>query len=200
MGGIIVQPLLAGLSTGLFCCLTCYPILMPLFVAEQRTWRQNLRGWLQFLAGRLTGYILLGALAGLLGEYLDSTVWHKVANIALMLVAVGMMIYAIGFWRPRRACCAPGPPRARSMPLVFGFLIGLRACPPVILSLTYVFTLQSMASGIIYFLIFFAATCIYLIPLLFAGWLGRMQEFRTAARFSAFLVGILFLIHAILRL
>ena len=66
--------------------------------------------------------------------------------------------------------------------------------------LTYVFTLQSMASGIIYFLLFFAATCIYLIPLLFAGWLGRMQEFRTAARFSAFLVGILFLIHAILRL
>ena len=86
------------------------------------------------------------------------------------------------------------------MPTTLGFLMGINVCPPFLLSLAYVFTLHSMAKGLVYFLVFFCATSLYFVPLLFVGWLGRMKEFRWAARASALAVGILFLVYGILRL
>ena len=32
----LLEPLLAGLSTGLFCCFSCVPVLAPVFAAEAR--------------------------------------------------------------------------------------------------------------------------------------------------------------------
>lgn len=200
MSGVVIEPLLAGLSTGLFCCLSCYPIMAPVLAAEDHSWRQILGRWLQFLGGRLMGYILFGALVGMLGERVGPGIWNTLATWALLLMSGWMILYALGFWRPRWSLCAAGSAQARTTPLLLGLLVGLRACPPMILSLTYVFMLHNMLKGILYFTIFFAATCLYLIPLLLVGRLGRVAEFRTAARVSTLLVGILFLIHAIVQL
>lgn len=195
MRDVILEPLLAGLSMGLFCCASCYPLLIPYFAAEARSTGATLRIWIQFILGRLAGYVLFGAAIGWLGERFDST-WLSLASAGgMMLMAALLISYAVGFRKPGWSCCAAGTRRGAAMPALFGFLLGLHACPPFLMSAAYVFTLHSMAKGIAYFLVFFCATSLYFIPLVFVGWLGRMAEFRRVARASALVVGTLFLAY-----
>ena len=200
MRALLIEAGLAGLSTGMFCCLTCYPFLAPVFAAEARSARRNLVVWLQFLLGRLAGYVLFGAAIGWLGERFASAWLDRVSILGLLLMALVLVFYAIGFRRPRWSFCAAGTPRAATAPLLLGFLLGLHICPPFLMSVAYVFTLHSTVKGILYFLVFFCATSVYLVPLLAVGWLGRMPEFRLAARLSALAVGLLFLVYGILKL
>ena len=64
MRDVVWEPLLAGLSTGVFCCIACYPVLAPVFAAENRSSGTTLRIWLRILLGRLAGYLLFGAATG----------------------------------------------------------------------------------------------------------------------------------------
>lgn len=195
MRDVILEPLLAGLSMGLFCCASCYPFLLPVFAAESRSARATAAVWFQFILGRLAGYVLFGAAIGWLGERFDSA-WLSMASAAGMMgMALLLVSYAVGFRKPGWSCCAAGTRRGAAMPALLGFLLGLHACPPFLMSAAYVFTLHSMAKGIVYFLVFFCATSLYFIPLAFVGWLGRMAEFRRVARASALLVGMLFLAY-----
>jgi sulfite exporter TauE/SafE len=200
MHDVILGPLLAGLSTGVFCCATCYPFLAPVFAAEDRGARATGKVWLQFLLGRLAGYVLFGAAIGWLGERFGGPALSLLSNLGMMLMAALLIFYAAGFRRPPGSFCAAGSRSAATTPALLGFLLGLHACPPFLMSVAYVFTLHSMLKGIVYFLVFFCATTVYLIPLLFVGLLGRMPEFRRAARASALAVGILFLVYGILKL
>lgn len=195
MRDVILEPLLAGLSMGLFCCVSCYPFLLPVFAAEARSARATLGLWIQFLLGRLAGYLLFGAAIGWLGERFDS-IWLSLASaVGMMLMALLLVSYAVGFRRPGWSCCAAGTRRGAAMPALLGLLLGLQACPPFLMSAAYVFTLHSTVKGLVYFFIFFCATSLYFIPLVFVGWLGRMAEFRQVARASALLVGTLFLAY-----
>ena len=195
MRDVILAPLLAGLSTGLFCCVTCYPVLAPVFAAENRPPKATLRVWLQFLLGRLAGYALFGAAIGWIGERCDA-VWLSLASSAgMMVLALVLIFYAVGFWRPAWSFCAAGTRRGAVAPAALGFLMGIQACPPFLLSVAYVLTLHSLLKGLAYFFVFFCATSVYLVPLLFVGLLGRMKEFRLAARAGALAVGALFLAH-----
>ena len=195
MRDVILEPLLAGLSTGLFCCATCYPVLLPVFAAERRSARATAAVWIQILLGRLAGYVLFGAAIGWLGERFDAA-WFSLASAAgLMATAALLLVYAAGFRKPKGACAADGPRRSAALPALLGFLLGLHVCPPFLMSAAYVFTLHSTAKGIAYFLVFFFATSTHFLPLAFAGVLGRMEEFRRVARASAWLVGTLFLAY-----
>lgn len=200
MHDVILEPLLAGLATGLFCCASCYPVLVPVFAAEERNVGATFRVWLQFLLGRLAGYLLFGAVVGWLGERFDDIWLAKVSAVVLMAMALLLVFYALGFRKPAFSLCAAGTRRGQALPATLGFLLGINVCPPFLMSLAYVFTLHSMARGIVYFLVFFCATSLYFTPLLFVGWLGRMKEFRWAARASALAVGVLFLVYGIMKL
>jgi hypothetical protein len=118
----------------------------------------------------------------------------------MMLMALVLIFYALGFRRPRWSFCAAGTGRAASAPILLGLLLGLQACPPFLLSVAYVFMLHSVAKGLVYFAVFFGATSLYFLPLIGVGWLGRLAEFRWAARLSALGVGILFFVYGMLKL
>lgn len=197
---VILEPLLAGLSMGLFCCASCYPFLVPVFAAEDRSARATLRVWTQFVLGRLAGYVLFGAAIGWLGERFDAAWLSQLSTVGMMLMAALLIFYAVGFWRPRKSCCAAEGRSGAALPALLGFLTGAHICPPFLMSAAYVFTLHSMAKGIAYFLVFYCATTVHFIPLLWVGRLGRMKEFRWAARASALLVGLLFLVYGMLKL
>ena len=199
MHDVILEPLLAGLSTGLFCCVSCYPFLVPVFAAEDRSAGATLRVWLQFLLGRLAGYMCFGAAVGWLGEQFDPAWFTKISTLGMMAMAALLIFYAAGFRKPAGSVCAAGTRRGAATPAALGFLMGVHACPPFMMSVAYVLTLHSMAKGIAYFFVFFCATSLYFIPLLAVGRLGRMREFRWAARASALLVGLLFLVHGFLN-
>jgi sulfite exporter TauE/SafE len=200
MHDVILAPLLAGLTTGLFCCASCYPFLAPVFAAEDRTAQATLRVWFEVFSGRLLGYLLFGAALGWLGERFAGPWPERISLFVLIGMSTLLIFYAAGFWKPAWSFCAAGTRRGKAAPALLGFLTGLNVCPPFLMSAAYVVTLHSMAKGIVYFLVFFCATSLYFIPLLFVGWLGRMKEFRWAARASALAVGILFLVYGILKL
>jgi sulfite exporter TauE/SafE len=196
MGDVVIQPLLAGLSTGLFCSVFCLPFILPVLAAEQRSLRATVRVLLEFILGRLGGYLLFGAVVGWLGERMDQALFNTVSLAALLLLSWLLVAYAVGLVKPASVCAALGTRKVHA-PLAMGFLMGINLCPPFLVSIAYVFTLHSALKGMVYFLVFFAATTVYFIPMVLVGWLGRMVEFRTAARVSAVLVGVLFTVYAI---
>ena len=194
---IIIQPLLAGLSMGLFCATTCLPFIAPYLVAEQRNARGTAGALIQFILGRLVGYVLFGALFGWLGERLTGAAFNLFTLISLILLSVLLIFYAVGLMKPSWALCGMTAWPRRRVPLLMGFLMGVNICPPFLMSVAYVFTLHSTFKGIVYFLVFFVATTLYFLPLFFLGFLSKLHEFRVVARISAVLVGLLFVADGI---
>ena len=81
-----------------------------------------------------------------------------------------------------------------------GFLMGINLCPPFLLSITYVFSKQSALYGMVYFALFFLASSVYFLPVVFLGLAARAREFRKVARASGFLVTGIFFIYGIYSL
>lgn len=194
---IILQPLLAGLSMGLFCTTSCLPFVAPYLVAEQRDAKGTVGTLLQFILGRLGGYILFGAVFGWLGERLTGFVFNLFMIVSLVLLSILLILYAVSLMNPSWSVCGLSAWPRRRIPLLMGFLMGVNICPPFLISVAYVFTLHSMFKGIVYFLVFFVATTLYFLPLFFLGFLSKMNEFRVVARVSAVLVGLLFTAYGI---
>ena len=192
MRDIIIQPLLAGLSMGLFCTTSCLPFIAPYLVAERRDAKATAGTLMQFILGRLGGYILFGAGFGYLGERLNGAAFNLFTIVSLVLLSFLLILYAVGLMKPSWSVCGMSRWPRRRIPLLMGFLMGVNICPPFLLSVAYVFTLHSLFKGIVYFLVFFAATTVYFLPLFFLGFLGKLNEFRAVARVSAVLVGLLF--------
>lgn len=198
MNSIFIQALLAGLSTGLFCTTYCLPFVVPYMAAEPRSLRQSGGVVLRFLAGRFTGYVLFGALFGWLGERLQGPALSVMVALALVAMALVLMLYGLGLLQHRWACCTPK--FGRRAPFVMGFLMGVNVCPPFVLSLAYVVSLQSVLNSLLYFVVFFIGTSVYALPLMFVGLLGRLPEFRRAAQVSAVVVGLLFAAYGLYSL
>ena len=182
---------------GLFCTTSCLPFIAPYLVAEQRDARATAGTLFQFILGRLGGYILFGAVFGWLGERLTGAAFNLFTIVSLVLLSILLILYAVGLMKPSWSVCGMNSWPGRRIPLVMGFLMGVNICPPFLLSVAYVFTLHSMFKGIVYFLVFFAATTLYFLPLFFLGFLSKLNEFRAVARVSAVLVGLLFMAYGI---
>jgi sulfite exporter TauE/SafE len=196
MRDVLIQPFLLGLSVGIFCFTYCVPFIVPYLVAEQRKMKENFKVILKFIFGRLGGYILFGAVFGYLGEKVDIPAVNLILIISLMALSLLMIFYALGFFKPKWSFCSGKFFREKS-PLLMGFLMGINICPPFLMSLAYVFTLHSAIKGIIYFVMFFLGTSLYMLPLVFLGLLSKMKEFQLVARISALIVGIVFLLYGI---
>ncbi|HPF99823.1 MAG TPA: sulfite exporter TauE/SafE family protein [Kiritimatiellia bacterium] len=198
MNGVILQALLAGLSTGVFCTAYCLPFIAPYMAAEGRSLKESAGVIGRFLGGRLTGYVLFGALFGYLGERLHGAVLSVILSVALVAMAVLLMLHGLGLLQHRWKCCSQR--LDRRTPFLMGLLMGVNVCPPFMLSLAYVATLQSVLNSILYFVVFFIGTSVYALPLVFVGLLGRMPEFRRAAQISAVAVGFLFAAYGLYSL
>jgi sulfite exporter TauE/SafE len=199
---LVAKALLLGLSTGLFCAGFCVPLVGPLLLSnESRSVRRSASRVGLFLAGRLVAYLLFGLVFGALGGAL-SRVW-SVKTVLLPLVyailGVMMIVYAVVKSFPHIGFCRAVSPRIRSgwyLALV-GFLAGINLCPPFLLAVTTVMDIGGALRGVLFFLVFFVATSIYLLPLFFAGWVSRFSSVRFAGRVAALLAGLYFLYLAV---
>ncbi len=199
MHDVVIQPLLSGLSMGLFCGMTCMPFIAPYLVAEERGLRDNAVVMLQFLLGRFIGYAAFGFALGRLGESSAGRFLGNVSLVATALLAATLFLHSAGLIKRTWSGCGIANARRRT-PLLMGLLMGMNACPPFLMSATYVFALHSAFKGLVYFVLFFMATTLYFLPLVFVGGLGRMREFRVVARVSGLLVGAIFMVYAIVAL
>jgi len=195
INSIIVQPLLLGLSAGLFCVTFCAPFIAPILVSEKRKAKDNFKVLLKFIFGRLIGYVLFGAVFGYLGQRWISVNLDLWMSIAMMFLSLILILYAIGLLKKKFSFCSTKRLR-RKTPWLLGFLMGINVCPPFLMAVAYVVTMHSWFKGVIFFLMFFLATTIYFLPLFFLGFLSKMKEFRLIARISALIVGFMFLIYS----
>jgi sulfite exporter TauE/SafE len=193
---LVIQPLLAGLSVGAFCLTYCFPFLGVFFAAEERNSRKNLLLLSEFLAGRLGGYLCFGLLVGYLGEKFDPQWLRRATDVSFIVLSLALLFYLLGLIREKGFCQAPSFLKNRS-PLLMGFFMGINLCPPFLLSITYVFSKQSALYGMLYFALFFLASSLYFLPVVFVGLASRAKEFRTMARVSGFLVVAIFFIYGI---
>ena len=201
MSDIIIAPLLLGLSTGVYCFVYCIPFIAPVMVSEERTKRESFNVLAKFILGRLAGYLAFGALAGYLGSKLEGFNFELITMLALAVLSIILILHAIGLWSAKRlSFCALIKRSNPELPFFMGLLMGVNACPPFLLSLTYVLTLQSTLKGVLYFLMFFIGTTVYFIPLFFLGYLNRLKEFQFVGRVSAVIVGVIFLGYSIYKL
>jgi len=207
---LIGKALLLGLSTGLFCAGFCVPLVGPLLLSDEPDRRPQssvlsprssvLRSTsrvLLFLAGRLVAYLLFGLVFGAVGGIL-SRVWGiKTVLLPLLYAVLGMLmiVYAVVQSFPHIGFCrALGQPvRSGWYIALVGFLAGINLCPPFLLAVTTVIDIGSALRGALFFLAFFFATSIYLLPLFLAGLVSRFSSVRFAGRVTAVLAGLYFL-------
>jgi sulfite exporter TauE/SafE len=198
MTDFIISPLLLGLSTGVYCFVYCIPFIAPIMVSKERRTRENFYVIGKFVLGRLVGYLIFGAVAGYLGGRLAGVNFELFTLIALAALSLLLILHALGIWQgSRSSCCGFINRHERGIPFFMGMLMGVNACPPFLLSLTYVLTLQSAVKGIVYFFMFFIGTTVYFVPMFFLGYLNRIREFQLVGRISAIAVGLVFLGYSI---
>jgi len=190
----LLQPILVGLSLGAFCLSYCFPFLATFVVSQARTTKENLKLVFRFIFGRLLGYMMFGFIFGFLGEKLQSPFLTLITDLSLIIISIILILYLCGLLKESQAMC-PAPKLQNRNAMVMGFLMGINICPPFLLSIPYVFSLHSTFLGVVYFLIFFVASSVYFLPMIFVGMLAKIKEFQTVARLSGFICAGIFIFY-----
>jgi len=102
-----------------------------------------------------------------------------------------MILFGVVQSFPHVGLCRVLGPKVRSgwYLALAGFLAGINICPPFLLAVTTVMDIGGALRGALFFLVFFVATSVYLLPLFFAGFVSRLASVRFAARVAAIAAG-----------
>jgi hypothetical protein len=196
MPALISEGFLLGLSTGFYCLASCLPLLAPYMMAEGRdTWKFNFLIFLQFTGGRFAAYMLfalLASLAGKAGQY-ALPAWVVPSG----LLACGLLMLVLGIFRASgHSFCLLGreiDPFFKRLPLALGFVTGINVCPPFAAGFLRLMGLADVLKGFAYFSGFFAATSLFISPVLLGTpWIGRRAN--EIGRLTLLIAGIWFCI------
>jgi len=188
MPSLIFQGVLLGLATWGICAASCLPILGPLMLGEKRRLRTSLGVFLEFMLGRLAGYLLFGVTAGYVGG-LD--VFHQPGTrstifTAYIVLGGAMLLFAAHEGtRPGHVCNALSwVGRHVRFPFVLGFLLGINLCPPFIVAITATLGLGGALRGAAYFLGFFLGTSLYMTPCVLLGLASASRVMRSVGKIA----------------
>lgn len=202
---MVIRALLLGLSTGLYCATACFPMLVSAMLSRSKSRLRDTSVALgQFLAGRLVAYLLVGAIAGLVGHFLGD--FHGIPDMAvaaIFIVSGGLMaLYGIVESFPHAKLCAAMSKSFQSSNylLVLGLLTGLNICPPFVLAFSAAVDLKSFVGSVLFFFFFFLATSVYMLPFFFSGLAARKIYVRKAARIVSVVMGFWFVFDGIRRI
>jgi sulfite exporter TauE/SafE len=200
----ITTGFLLGLSTGPICMATCLPIVLPFAVSEDGGTSVAQRWFFlaRFMAGRLAAYVATGAITGLIASRLGFA-GSKIGIYAWMILSLLLIAYGLGAGVKHVGFCrlVTRSVAAHSFPYVLGFLTGMSLCPPFLLALSYVMERSvNVMFAVVFFLSFFCATSIYVLPIGILGHLPRQDWLRLAGRCAAVVSGFFFLYQALFSL
>ncbi|MDP2860425.1 MAG: sulfite exporter TauE/SafE family protein [bacterium] len=188
---------LAGLSVGVYCLGLCLPVFLPVLLSQKQTAKTSFLLVLEFSLGRLLGYFIFGIIFGFIGQFIESNFVHYVAILVNIWLGFLLIIYSLGTLDKK--ICASFPFYKIRWPILLGFLTGVNVCPPFLASLFYVFGLKDVFASLLYFLMFFLGTSVYIVP---AGLLGisTKADFIVGfARISGIAAGVYFIVQGIFR-
>lgn len=191
---MIVQALSLGFSAGLYCMVKCVPTLAPLLlISPQKGLRTGMGMVGVFLAGRLVTYSMLGALAGLAGSY-GAELPYMNAALALSQVVLGALLMVQAFYSCARKHC-PGKRTlfgTRRTVFFAGILSSVTLCPPILLAFSVAMEHGGAWQGLLFFVLFFLATSIYVLPVSLAALKLNNRLMSTVSRMACAVTGLYF--------
>ncbi len=196
---------LLGMANGTSCLALCAPILIPLLLSKGESVPKNLVTLLQFLGGRLGGYLIFGLLAWVAGGLLLTPGYQAlliggayVGFSALLLVAVFRK------QNPASETCNLAQVRKQFrrwpvlLPVGMGLLAGLKICPPLLLAFTDAANSGSLGGSLLLFVTFFLGTSVYFLPLPMLGAFSHLPDLRLVGKFATVIIALYYFFSGIL--
>ncbi|MBI1752805.1 MAG: sulfite exporter TauE/SafE family protein [Acidobacteria bacterium] len=196
----LLNGFLLGLSTGPVCMISCVPLILPFTLGRGGGSLWPFVG--KFLGGRLVAYSLVGILAGLLGSALPPS-FRRVGIVLWILLSLLLVMHGTGWGFKHLGFCRAGYRfmNHRHFPAILGFMAGISVCPPFLLAVAYAMERGTqVAGGLAFFLAFFAATTLYVLPLGFLGHLPRSRWLGHIGKVAAVGAGLFMLYQGLAAL
>lgn len=205
MNAQLLNGLLLGLSTGMFCLGSCLPVLLPFILVEKKAdVFRNVLVILEFSGGRMVAYLIVGFIVGALGEKLAPGRSHTF--MAAIMIVISLVLIGYGLVRvfPHiKGCVAINKMTGdfKRFPFLMGILLGLNVCPPFLLAVAYTLDTGGGAlQGALFFFCFFLGTSVFMIPLAFMGPFGQFPWLLRVSKGSVLASGVIFLYLGIKKL
>ena len=111
-------------------------------------------------------------------------------------LAILMFLYGLkGGFPSLQLCQVISPVLGKiKIPFILGLFMGFNLCPPFLLAFTDVFVSGEIYYGLTFFLVFFLVTSLFLLPLIFLGYLSAFYPMRKVAQLAALIIGIIYLL------
>lgn len=200
-----MQGFFLGLANGTSCLALCAPVLIPFLLSEGQGVHRNLATLIQFLGGRLLGYLLFGLLAWAVGGLLLAAGGTQALLIGGTYIGLAVLLLVAVFRKkPAGGTCPLSQARARFhrwpalIPAGMGLLAGLKVCPPLLLAFAGAASSGTLRGSLLLFLTFFVGTSLYFLPLPLLGAFSRMPDLRIVGKFAAAIVALYYLGSGIL--
>jgi len=201
MTKIVIEGFSLGVSSGIYCLSSCIVFFLPYMFSEARQGiKNNFFLLLEFLFGRLCAYLIFALMISFLAQRYKEFIQPSFLSFALIFSSLLMIIYALVKNLPALKICQ----RIHSfwvfrrIPFILGFLLGINICPPFLLGLVKLIEIANIFLGVVFFLSFFLATCLYTLFLLFFAGFTHIQRLQNIARLVSLLVGLWFLFNGLL--
>ncbi|MDP2044169.1 MAG: sulfite exporter TauE/SafE family protein [Candidatus Omnitrophota bacterium] len=185
------------------CLLYCLPVILALSAGAKENYKKILLGIVTFLSGRLLAYIMLGFLAGVSGfilrQFTDARFSFYLKPVAgIISIAFGVWIF---FRQNKEKNCQSHKILTNSGFFIFGFVVGISPCPPLIGLLLEIALISKVPlQGAIYGLIFGLGTFLsgFILAAGLSGVLNRLPKnriFKGIYALALILFGIVFILR-----
>lgn len=201
--------LLLGLSNGTACLSSCAPVILPYMLHKGRAVKGGYFCLLQFLCGRLTGYICAGMLAWLVSQTLLKDAVFRGWLLSVSQLFLGTILIIYNLKAKKKVCTLTRTDRLLSgfigrdslfYPASLGFLTGINICPPFLIAFTEAANLNGMLGSIFFFITFFIGTSVYFIPIPLLGLLRKNDVFKTLSEMMLYLIAGYYILNGIISL
>jgi sulfite exporter TauE/SafE len=195
-----------GLSCGTGCLVFCAPVFMMYVLVEGQSIKKSYTYFGEFILGRLVGYLVFALITWLvslilIGQFKEN---NLLFGIAYVVLAVVMIVYV--FRKKQPLCVAEGvvakrnPEKLPLFPLILGILTGLNLCPPFILAIIRAIKIGDLTRNLLFFIMFFLGTSIYLLPIPLIGFVKAKKYLLYVGKVIAILVAFYYLYVGIMTI
>ena len=181
-----------GLATGISCLASCGPVYLTYLLSEQRSSKQSLVTILMLNLGRFLSYAAFGAMMGLLGGSIPSSVRIPLAFSGYILFSVYMIVSVVRVNKSCGGCDIPKWMKLTKSPILLGVLTGFSICPAFLIALTSAFDASGPLNGAMLFTGFFLGTTVYMLPFAIVGLFSKKKWLTSVAKYAAIFVAVYF--------
>lgn len=181
-----------GLATGISCLASCGPIYLTYLLSEQRSTKQSLITILMLNLGRFVSYAAFGAIMGMLGGSLPSSIRIPLAFSGYILFSIYMIVSVVRVNKKCGGCDIPKWMKLTKSPILLGILTGFSVCPAFLIALTSAFDASGPLNGAMLFTGFFLGTTVYMLPFAIVGLFSKKKWLNTVAKYAAIFVAVYF--------